>query len=83
MKIPQSFATLHQKYIWPIKATLVFSHFKSEHVPFFNQVTYRQLKDAASAVLSREKRSSLAELFSIELKFTQDTLKAWFNRIIE
>ena len=59
------------------------SHFKSEHVPFFNQVTHRQLKDASSPELSREKSSSLAELFSIELKFTIDALKDWFNRIIK
>ena len=59
------------------------SHFKSEHVPFFDKVTLRQLKDAASAVLSRKKSTSLAELFSNELKFTIDTLKYWFNRIIK
>ena len=59
------------------------SHFKSEHVPFFDKVTLRQLKDAASAVLSREKSTSLAELFSNKLKFTIDTLKYWFNRIIK
>ena len=50
------------------------SHFKQEHVPFFNKTTFYQLKDAASAVLAREKATSLAELFSIELKFTVDTL---------
>ena len=59
------------------------SHFKYEHVPFFNQVILTQLKDATSPILSREKCSSLAELFSIELKFTIDTLKDWFNRIIK
>ena len=59
------------------------SHFKSEHVPFLNQVILRQLKDASFPELSREKCSSLAELFSIELKFTIDTLKDWFNRIIK
>ena len=50
------------------------SHFKQEHVPFFNKTTFYQLKDAASAALAREKATSLAELFSIELKFTVDIL---------
>ena len=39
------------------------SHFKQEHKFFFNAVGFRQLKDAASAVLAREKPTSLAELF--------------------
>ena len=59
------------------------SHFKPEHVPFFNNITLRQLKDAASAVLCREKCTALAERFSTELKFTINTLKDWFNRIIK
>ena len=58
------------------------SHFKSEHAPFFDNITLKQLKDAASAVLSRQKCTSL-ELFLIELKFTIDTLRDWFNRIIK
>ena len=59
------------------------SHFKPEHVPFFDRVILRQLKDAASAVGFREKCTSLAEMFSVELKFTVETLKAWFNKIIK
>ena len=59
------------------------THFKPEHVPFFDQVILRQLKDAASAVAFREKCTSLAEMFSVELKFTVDTLKAWFNKRIK
>ena len=31
------------------------SHFKQEHLPFFDYVTLRQLEDPASAVLFREK----------------------------
>ena len=57
------------------------SHFKPEFVPFFDQVIFRQLKDAAYSVALREKYTSLAEMFSIELKFTIDTLKSWFNKI--
>ena len=58
------------------------SHFK-QHVPFFDQITLRQLKDAASVVAFKEKCTSLAEKFCIELKFTIDTLKLWFNKIIK
>ena len=45
--------------------------------------TFYQLKDAASAVLACEKSMSLAKLFSVELKFTVDTLNDWFSRIIK
>ena len=59
------------------------SHFRQEHVAFFGRTTFYQLKDAASAVLAREKSTSLAELFSVELKFTIDTLNAWFSNTIK
>ena len=59
------------------------SHFRQEHVPFYDRTTLRQLKDAASAILSREKCTSLAEVFSIELKFTIDILKSWNTRIMK
>lgn len=45
--------------------------------------TLSQLKDAATTVLDRNKKTALAELFFVELKFTIDTLKEWFNRIIK
>ena len=57
------------------------SQFKQEHIPFFNKATFYQLKDAASAVLAREKSTSLTELFSVELKFTFDSLNDWFPGI--
>ena len=57
------------------------SHFKEEHVVFFNKKTFFQLKDAASAVLAREKSTFLAELFSVAWKFTIDTLNDWFSII--
>ena len=59
------------------------SHFKNGHDAFFDKTTFYQLKDAASAVLVQEKSTSVAELFSVELKFTIDTLKAWFGKIIK
>ena len=59
------------------------SHFRQEYVAFFNRTTFYQLKDAASAVIAREKSTFLAELFSVELKFTIDTLNAWFSNTIK
>lgn len=59
------------------------SHFRQEQVSFFDRITLKYLKDAASAVVSREKCTSLAELFSTELKFTIDTLKSWHTRIMK
>ena len=41
------------------------------------------MKDAANAVLTRQKSTSLAELFSVELKFTVNTLNDWFQAIIK
>ena len=58
------------------------SHFRQEHIPFFDKVTFHQLKDAATGVLAREKFTSLSELFSVELKFTIDTLTNWFKQLI-
>ena len=59
------------------------SHFKQEHVTFFDQVTLRQLKDEASAVAFKETWTSLLEIICIEIKFTIDSLKLWFNKIIK
>ena len=59
------------------------SHFGDDYQPFFDLVTLSQLKDAARAVARREKCTSLAEMFSIELKFIIDTLKLWFEKIIK
>ena len=46
----------------------------------FNKVTLKQLEDAAFSVQNRERNTALAEMFSIELKFTVDCLKFWFNK---
>ena len=51
-----------------------------EHKQNFNPKTLEQLKDAAFAVLNREKNTALAEMFSIELKFNANCLKFWFNK---
>ena len=59
------------------------NHFKQEHVSYFDKITFCQLKDAAPAVLPCEKSTSLAELFSLELKFIIDTLNNWFSNTIK
>ena len=59
------------------------SHFRQEHISFFNRTTFYQLKHAASVVFACEKSKSLAELFSVELKFTIDTLNEWLFRTIK
>ena len=50
------------------------NHFRQKHISYFDKVTFNQLKGAATAVLAREKSFPLPELFSVELKFTIDTL---------
>ena len=40
-------------------------------------------KDAATAVFAREKFTLLAKLFSVELRFTIDTLNNWFSNAIK
>ena len=62
------------------------SHFEVLQCNFFadkdhyNRLTLKQLEDAAFSVLHREKNTALAEMFSVELKFTVDCLKFWFNK---
>ena len=40
----------------------------------FNKVTLKQLQNSSFSVYNREKNTALAEIFSIELKFTADCL---------
>ena len=44
------------------------NHFRQEHIAFFDKTTFFQLKDAPTTVLAHEKSTSLAELFSVELR---------------
>ena len=57
------------------KADEIYSldHFREEHIPLFDRVTFNQLKDAVTSVLALEKFTSLHELLSVEPKFTIDT----------
>ena len=67
------------------KADEIYSldDFRNEHIPFFDRVTFQQLKDTAASVLAREKSTSLSELFSVELNFTTDTLNKWFKSVFK
>ena len=62
------------------------THFEAIQNNFFadklnyNKTTYKQLQDTAFAVQNRGKNTALSEMFSVELKFTVDCLKSWFNR---
>ena len=49
----------------------------------FNLKTLKQLQDAALAVENKKENTSLAEMFSIELKLTTDCLKFWFDRSLK
>ena len=46
----------------------------------FNLTTLKQLETAALAVENKKDNRALAEIFNIELKFTVDCLKFWFER---
>ena len=69
------FRSLQQNF----EKMMCLNHFSQEHIPFFDQVTMRQVKDPALSVLSREKTTSLSEFLALELKFTIDTFVKWFN----
>ena len=53
-------------------------YFSQAHVSYFDGVAFNQPTDAAAKILRIEKSTSLSEPFSIELKYTTDTLVKWF-----
>ena len=56
-------------------------HFSQDHIQFFDPITIKQMRDAALSVLAREKTTAFSEFFSVELKFTIDTLKCGLMRL--
>ena len=58
-------------------------YFSQAHVSYFDGVAFNQPTDAAAKILRIEKSTSLSEPFSIELKYTTDTLVKWFNVIFK
>ena len=59
------------------------NHFSQEHIKYSDAVTFKQLKDAARNVLVCQKSTSLSELFSVEPKFTADTLAKRFDDVFK
>ena len=55
-------------------------YFPQDHVKFFDPITVKQVRDV---VFVKEKTTSLSELFSVELKFTRDTLVKQCNGIFK
>ena len=47
---------------------------------YFNMISLKQLEPAAQSVYFKENKTALAEMFNIELKFTVDCVKNWFNK---
>ena len=60
------------------------SHFQILDLDFFknteiNKVTLKQLGNSSFSVQNKDNCNALAEMFNIELKFTVDCLKSWFQ----
>lgn len=68
-----------------LEKIVIFRRFqqKTNEVYDLSKTTFYQLKDAADAVLGREKAASLDEMFSVELKFIVDTLPECFSKILK
>ena len=49
----------------------------------YNLKTLKQLQDAVLLIFNRTRETALAEMFNIELKFTCDCLRKWFERNIK
>ena len=84
LKIPR--LVIFQSYDQNLSTLTSLSHFQTLDFNFFedpknfNKTTLKQLETAAFLVRNREKNTALAELFSVELKFTFDCLKFWFSK---
>ena len=84
LKIPR--LIIFRSYDQNQNAPTSLSHFEALENNFFkdqemfDRTTLKQLEDAAFSVFNREKNTALAEMFSVELKFTTDCLKSWFSR---
>ena len=84
LKIPK--LVIFRSYDQNPNALISLTHFQALQYDFFNdpenynKITLKQLEDAAFSVQNRGKNTALAEKFSIELKFTADCLKVWFQK---
>ena len=77
---------IFRSYDQSYNSLMSLAHFFILDFNFFNDPeiykknTLKQLEAAALLVKQKEKNTTLAEMFSIELKFTVDCLKAWFQK---
>ena len=84
LKIPR--LVIFRSYDQNPNALISLTHFQALQYNFlddpknFNRTTLKQLEDAAFSFQNRENNTVLAEMFSIELKFTIDCLKFWFQK---
>ena len=84
LKIPR--ICIYRSYDQPADKLTSLSHFETLRYSFFsdkdfyNEVTLKQLEDAAFKFQNGEKNTALAGMFSVELKFTVDCLKNWFDK---
>ena len=51
------------------------NHFTNDQIQFADRTKYDQLKDAFHSVFEHGRSTSMAELFSVELKFSIDLFK--------
>ena len=63
------------KWKWPSHFQVIEYDFFNSEKEYFNRTTLKQLQQAAYSVSQKEKNTSLAEMFNIELKFTVDYQK--------
>ena len=55
------------------------NYLTAEQLKYKDEITIKQLRDAALSVNSKNNPNAIAEMFSIELKFASDCLLKWFN----
>ena len=87
LKLPHIF--IYQSYDQTKKELESLEHFSVVIEDYFfnfnenyNWKTFHQLQDAILSVLNKTRKTALAEMFNIELKFTCDCLRKWFDRNI-
>ena len=77
LKLPRHFVV--RGYNHSLEQLSDMSYLKSEQLALRNQTTTAQLRDAIVKVHSKKSKNAIAEMFSIELKFTCDILFSWFK----
>ena len=61
-----------------LKKLATIDYLTTEQLNFKDEITLKQLRDAALEVHKKSKKNAIAEMFSIELKFASDCLLKWF-----